>query len=131
MIVRIDHTALVVSDMQRAIEFYTGTFGFEIDRRLEFSDRELAILALGDDPAGKIELLRYDATDTSQGVSPDRTRLGLSHLAFRVTDVADLYQTLQEKGVEMLENPPFQQKDGPPIAFGRDPEGVLLEFTEI
>jgi methylmalonyl-CoA epimerase len=131
MEIRIDHTALVVGDIERAIRFYTETFGFEIDRRLSFADRELVVLALGEEPAAKIELLRYDATDLSQGVSRDRSRLGLNHIAFRVSDVVSLYESLSEKGVEMLENPPFQQENGPPIAFGRDPEGVLLEFTEI
>jgi catechol 2,3-dioxygenase-like lactoylglutathione lyase family enzyme len=131
MNIRVDHTGLVVSDIEQGIRFYTETFGFEIDRRLAFSDRELVVLALGEEPAAKIELLRYDATDVGQGVSRDRSRLGWNHIAFRVSDVAGLYQSLLEKGVEMLENPPFQQENGPPIAFGRDPEGNLLEFTEI
>ncbi len=131
MIDRIDHTALVVSDLEREIRFYIETLGFEIDRRLEFPDRELVLLNRGEGPSAKIELLRYEATDTSEEVPRDRYRLGLNHLAFHVSNVVRTYEALQEKGVEMLPDPPFQREDGPPIAFGRDPEGVLLEFTEI
>jgi catechol 2,3-dioxygenase-like lactoylglutathione lyase family enzyme len=131
MINRIDHTALVVSDLPRAIAFYTQVLGFEVSRRLEFADRELVLLSLGENPAAKLELLRYDATDKSSLVSEDRTILGLRHLAFHVSDVAAEYDRLKKEGVPMLADPPFQKPDGPPIAFGYDPDGVLLEFTEI
>jgi glyoxylase I family protein len=131
MINRIDHAALVVSDLDRAIAFYTRVLGFRVARRLEFSDRELVILALGETPSAKLELLRYDATDMSETVPEDRTQLGLRHLAFHVEDVAETFDELAQAGVRMGEDPPFRRPDGPPIAFGFDPDGVLLEFTEI
>ena len=131
MIDRIDHTALVVKNLPRSLDFYTRVLGFQIARRLEFPDRELVMIALGDEPAAKLELLRYDATDQSDSVPDDRTRLGLRHLAFHVSDVRATYERLAEAGVRMQEDPPFRRPGGPPIAFGYDPNGVLLEFTEI
>lgn len=131
MIERIDHAAIVVSDMQKSIDFYTQNLGFEYIRNLEFADRELVILALGQKPAAKLELLRYDATDAALHVPEDRTILGLRHLAFHVSDIAETHALLGEKGVKLIEDPPFQKEDGPPIAFGMDPDGILLEFTEI
>lgn len=131
MIERIDHAALVVSDLQKSIEFYTQVLGFEYVRGKKFDNRELVILSLGESPAAKIELLRYDDTDLSQKVSEDRTLLGLRHLAFHVTDVVRLYEELKEKGMEMLPEPPFMRVDGPKIAFGLDPDGILIEFSEL
>lgn len=131
MINRIDHTALVVKDLEVTIGFYTNVLGFRVVRQLQFPDRELVIIALGEEPATKIELLRYDATDPSDTVPDDRTRLGLRHLAFHVTDVRAAFDYLVERGVKMQSDPPFQRAGGPPIAFGYDPNGVLLEFTEI
>lgn len=131
MIERIDHTAIVVSDLKRALDFYTQVLGFKIERRKEFGNRELVVLSLGEAPAAKIELLRYDATDKSQIVPEDRTLLGLRHLAFHVTDVTRVYEELKNKGVKMLDDPPFMKEGGPPIAFGMDPEGVLIEFSEL
>jgi len=130
MINRIEHVAVVVSDLQRSIAFYTQVLGFEVSRTLQFSDRELVMLSLGKNPAAKLELLRYDATDASRLVSEDRTILGLRHLAFHVSDISEAYKTLKKEGVRMLDDPPFQKPGGPPIAFGYDPDGVLLEFTE-
>ena len=131
MIDRIDHTALVVSDMERSINFYTGRLGFRIVKQLDFPGRMLVMIALGDDPASKIELIRYDETDLNDPVPAERTPLGLRHIALHVDNVASAYQTLIEAGVEMETEPPFQRPDGPPIAFGRDPDGVLLEFSEL
>lgn len=131
MFERMDHTALVVSDMDRSIDFYTGTLGFRIVKELDFPGRKLVMIALGDDPASKIELIRYDETDLTDLVPAERTPLGLRHLALHVNDVAASYQALIEAGVEMEAEPPFQRTDGPPIAFGRDPDGVLLEFSEL
>ena len=131
MIERIDHVALVVQDLSRSVDFYVQRLGFQIDRRMEFPGREIVILTLGDTKTAKIELLRYVETDLSKPVPPERTLLGLRHFAFHVSDIAMVYERLKREGVVMLPNPPFQQPDGPPIAFGQDPDGVLLEFTEI
>lgn len=131
MIERIAHSAIVVSDMKRSIDFYTQILGFQIVRELKFSDRELVILSLGELPSAQLELLRYDATDLSNTVLEDRTILGLRHLAFYVKDLKSTYDRLVEVGVEMQKDPPFMRAGGPPIAFGFDPDRVLLEFTEI
>lgn len=131
MIERIDHAALVVSDLDQSLDFYTRILGFRITRRLEFSDRELVILAMGDEPAARLELLRYDATDLTNAIPQDRACLGLRHLAFHVQDVRAAFDKLVEAGVEMQADPPYLRPGGPPIAFGFDPDGVLLEFTEI
>jgi lactoylglutathione lyase len=131
MINRIDHAALVVNNLDSSIQFYTHILGFHVARRLDFGDRELVILALGEEPAAKIELLRYDATDRSEGVPDDRTKMGLRHLAFHVSDISAAYEQLLEAGVRMEAEPPFKRSGGPPIAFGYDPDGVLLEFSEL
>lgn len=131
MIDRIDHVGLVVSDLSKSIDFYTHLLGFQIIKELNFPGRKLVILARGDDKAAKLELLRYEETDLDITVPSERTLLGLRHIAFHVSNVAMTFERLNAEGVEMLPEPPFQQPDGPPIAFGFDPDGVLLEFTEI
>jgi catechol 2,3-dioxygenase-like lactoylglutathione lyase family enzyme len=136
MIERIDHTGLVVSDLAKSIEFYTKMLGFEVLRTVSGPGRELVYLSMGASPAATLELLKFDSTDLSVQVPDnkvlDNQRLvGLRHLAFHVSDVAGTFEALREKGVEMLDNSPFQRPDGPPIAFGLDPDGVLLEFTEL
>ncbi len=128
---RIDHVGLVVSDLARSIEFYVQ-LGFRVERRMTFPGREIVILTSGGGAdAAKLELLRYAESDLSQTVPADRTLLGLRHLAIHVADVSAVFERLGRGGVRMLPDPPFRQAGGPPIAFGLDPDGVLLEFTEI
>lgn len=131
MIEKIAHAALVVSDIDRSIDFYTRILGFKVVRQLKFPDRELVVLALGDGRSAKLELLRYDATDLENKVLEDRTILGLRHLAFHVLDLKATYDKLIEVGVTMQVDQPFLKPGGPAIAFGFDPDRVLLEFTEI
>lgn len=131
MIERIDHTGLVVSNLDRSIEFYTKMLGFEVLRSVKNPGRELVYLSMGSPPAATLELLKFDDTDLSITVPDNQRLLGLRHLALRVSDVAGTFEMLREKGVEMLDDSPFKKPDGPPIAFGLDPDGVLLEFTEI
>ena len=127
---RIDHVGLVVSDLARSVEFYTQ-LGFRVERRMAFPGREIVMLTNGGSHAAKLELLCYVQTDPSHPVPTDRTLLGLRHLAIHVADVSATFERLKREGVHMLPDPPFQQTGGPPIAFGLDPDGVLLEFTEI
>lgn len=127
---RIDHVGVVVSDLERSVGFY-ARLGFQVERKMEFPGREIVILTSGGPDASKLELLRYAETDLSQTVPADRTLLGLRHLAIHVADVSATFERLGREGVRMLPDPPFQQAGGPPIAFGLDPDGVLLEFTEI
>ncbi|MFZ5809360.1 MAG: VOC family protein [Chloroflexota bacterium] len=127
----IDHVAIVVSNLEQSISFYVDVLGFRVIKHLKFPDRELVMLHLGDNPSSKIELLRYDATDPSIPVSSDRTLKGLRHLAFRVSNIRTTFEFLTSKGVQMIEDQPFLRQDGPPIAFGYDPDGILLEFTEL
>lgn len=131
MIDRIDHTGLVVSDLSGSVDFYTRVLGFKVVKQLEFPGRTLIMLAKGEEHAAKLELLRYEETDLSIPVPEERTPLGLRHLAFHVQDIRAAFQDLLDAGVPMLPDPPFQKPDGPPIAFGLDPDGVLLEFSEL
>lgn len=98
---------------------------------MAFPGREITIMCSNGDAHAKLELLRYEQTDLDDRVPEDRTGLGLRHLAIHVSDIGSAFAALAREGVVMLPDPPFQQSNGPAIAFGMDPDGVLLEFTEI
>ena len=127
---RIGHVGLVVQDMRRSVQFYER-LGLRVERTMVFPGRDITIMCLDRPSDAKLELLRYEQTDLAQRVPDDRTRLGLRHLAIHVADIKSAFAALITDGVVMLPDPPFQQANGPAIAFGMDPDGVLLEFTEI
>ena len=119
------HVAIIVSDYQKAKEFYVEKLGFPVLREnfrpdkgdwkldLRFGDSELEIFAVPNAPARPNE--------------PEA--LGLRHLAFRVDDVEQAVQELEAQGIECepVRLDPYSQRR---FTFFHDPDGLPLELHE-
>ncbi|WP_245796471.1 VOC family protein [Domibacillus antri] len=82
MISKMEHTAIVVKDMDRSIQFYTNMFGFNVRLRGSSPIREMAFLYLEAQPDMEIELIR--------DIDPigEYSESGIvNHLAFTVEDI--------------------------------------------
>ena len=125
MLDRMHHVAIIVSDYERAKEFYVEKLGFPILREnfraergdwkldLKFGDSELEIFAI----PGAPERPSYPEAQ------------GLRHLAFRVDSVAQTAAELARRGIECepIRTDPFT---GKAMTFFRDPDGLPLELHE-
>jgi glyoxylase I family protein len=123
----IHHLTLTVTDLARAVEFYTTLLGFQKARELNPSRVLLA--------NGKTILALTEAPDATQTIPNDRfneNRVGLDHLSFNVSNRNKLEEAIRHfdgKGI-----PHGEIKDlGPDlgiyvIAF-RDPDNIQLELT--
>lgn len=150
MIVSVDHINLVVSDLERSVEFYTNVLGFRETQRAELEGEWIetiigletvkASVAYVVSPAGqpRLELLQYHSPigDGFQANSIPNT-LGLRHLALSVDNIDSAVQRLREAGTELLSRPVvvptdvIQHSTGQKIlCYFHDPDGVLLELTE-
>ena len=150
MIVSIDHINLVVSDLERSVDFYTNVLGFRETQRAELEGEWIetiigletvkASVAYVVSPAGqpRLELLQYHSPigDGFQANSIPNT-LGLRHLALSVDNIDSAVQRLREAGTELLSRPVvvptdvIQHSTGQKIlCYFHDPDGVLLELTE-
>lgn len=58
MILKMEHAAIVVSDMDRSIEFYTNLCGFKVRLHGNNPNREMAFLYLEAQPDIEIGLIR-------------------------------------------------------------------------
>ena len=121
----VHHTALTVSDVARAAEFYSTLLGFQ--QIAEFGPRIL--LTNGSTIVGLTP-----PPDPAQAIDGDRfneNRIGLDHLSFSVASRADLeaaVKMLDEHGVdrgEITDLAPFQISI---LAF-RDPDNIQVELT--
>jgi catechol 2,3-dioxygenase-like lactoylglutathione lyase family enzyme len=135
-----NHVGHHVADLDRAIAFYAGVFGFVERNRLEIPDpvasRLLRVaepvgltavyLVLGDpgDGGAVLELLHF----TRPGNEPARdrpfTEPGLTHLSFTVEDVAATCARVVEHGGEVLADTDM----GGFAIMVRDPDGQVLEL---
>jgi len=115
----IDHIAIVVSDMDRSIEFYTTTLGMEIikDGRPEGGLKKSFI------GTGKRALLALTEDKNRPSVPSGM----VDHIAFHVGDIDRAGRRLVEKGVRIIEEKAGQ--DGRVTAYHfLDPDGLELEI---
>ena len=129
------HVGTTVADLDRAVEFYRDTLGFELLSEFTVSGDSFATgvgvpNATGDfahlDADGvRIELIEYDPEGEACTAESVNQR-GAKHMGFEVDDVAAFYERLPAD-VETLSEPQTTSS-GAQILFVRDPEGNLIEI---
>jgi catechol 2,3-dioxygenase-like lactoylglutathione lyase family enzyme len=124
----LDHIAITVQDMDRAVAFYRDVLDFEVLGQLVLNDGtfELVYLQAG---SGRIELFAF--TEEGRGLDPSvrNEDLGFKHVAFQVDDVDTVARRLQDHGVEFTVQPTDAPGDVR-LAFFLDPDGNLLEIVD-
>jgi lactoylglutathione lyase len=118
----LDHIAIVVSDMDRSVEFYTAVLGMSLikDGRPEGGQKKSFI---GTDKKAVLAL-----TENKDRAGDAGSRIeGVNHVAFYVEDVEKAGALLRERGVRIIEEKVGQ--DGRTSAYHfLDPDGLELEI---
>ena len=125
MLSRQHHIAVIVSDYEKAREFYIEKLGFSLFREVWREEQQdyLRMLRMGDTC---LELfVKPDAP--SRVTNPEA--LGLRHLAFHVENVEEGEKWLHSLGIET--EPIREDKvNGGRFLFFKDPDGLPLELHE-
>ena len=122
----VHHIAIIVSDIEKAREFYVEKLGFEAVRenyRKERDDWKLA-LRVGE----HTELEIFAEKNPPKRVNRPEA-CGLRHLAFRVESVEEAVKELDEMGIE-CEPIRTDSYTGEKMTFFFDPDGLPLEIHE-
>lgn len=125
----IHHVAIIVSDYEKAKEFYVEKLGFEVIRenfREEREDWKLD-LRIGKGPEAT-ELEIFAEKNPPKRVNRPEA-CGLRHLAFRVDDIEAVVQELKMLGIECepIRRDTYTDKK---MTFLFDPDGLPLELHE-
>jgi methylmalonyl-CoA/ethylmalonyl-CoA epimerase len=98
----IDHVGVAVSDLDRAIALYEGTFGMPLVHRETVPEQgvEAVLLDVGD---GHVELLSPLGPETTVGKFVAKRGEGLHHVAYRVDDIDATLAALKDAGVELID----------------------------
>lgn len=125
----VHHIAIIVSDLEKARDFYINKLGFEVIRENYRGSRDdwKLDLRLGDGPEA-IELEIFAEPNPPQRVSRPEA-CGLRHLAFRVDDVEQTVQELETLGIA-CEPIRFDDYTNKKMTFFFDPDGLPLELHE-
>ena len=132
MLRRVSHLGLAVRDLDAAIRLYEGVFGLQVTHRwtAEADGMQAAALHVGD---LEIELMQPIRQDSPVARFIERRGEGLHHVAYKVDDVAEALEKVEEFGVETVDREPRTGGDGRTrIAFlhPRGTFGVLMELEE-
>ena len=122
----IDHIAIISSDYQKAKDFYVDKLGFKVKREVERKDRDDFIITL-EAPNGILIELFIERNPPRRVTRPEAA--GLRHLAFRVQDIEESVEKLNEKGIE-TEEIRIDPQNGKRMTFFMDPDGLPLELHE-
>lgn len=137
----IHHTGLSVLDLEKAIAYWTGCFGFKVAVRFEVEDipetRALmqaenpsAKVAFLTGPTGHLELFQFDA---NAGV-PERSHTvhdaGIRHACLQAIEVDPLFDRCAENGTRWHARP-SGLGTGALYAYVRDPEGNIIELEGV
>ncbi len=123
---KVHHIAVICSDYQRSLDFYTRILGLKVlaEHYRESRDSYKTDLALGDEYV--IELFSFPSPPP-RVTNPEAA--GLRHLAFEVDNIAETVAELDALGVahEEVRTDEFTGKH---FLFFQDPDGLPIEVYE-
>ena len=128
---RIDHIAVVVDDIEGALNFWRDGLGMEMTHLEEVKEQE-SIVAFLPTGGSEIELVK-PTTDTS-GVAKYLAKRGpgMHHLCVEVDDIHATLVQLKAKGIKLINETPTLGAGGKQIAFVHpgSTSGVLVELYQ-
>lgn len=128
------HTMVRISDIDQSLDFYCTKLGLREVRRVENEGGRFTLIFLAANGDGELAEAEYRPTleltynwPPEDGSAPEEYTGGrnFGHLAYRVDNIYDTCQQLQDAGVT-INRPP---RDGR-MAFIKSPDGISIELLQ-
>jgi methylmalonyl-CoA/ethylmalonyl-CoA epimerase len=127
----IEHLGIAVKSLDEAIPFYENVLGLKCYAIEEVAEQKVktAFFKVGDT---KIELLESTDPEGPVGKFIENRGEGVHHVAFAAKGLQGALNTLEEKGVRLIDKTPRKGAEGLNIAFlhPKSTFGVLTELCE-
>ena len=134
----INHTCLIVSNMDKTLHFYRDLLGFKV-----IYDKSENDPAKGKQPALKLRNIvlmgpNHYKLELDQFIEPKPIfskshsifKVGYNHIGIEVTNVDKVYQLLTKNHVKTYSKPQSSKKMGYRFFFAKDPDGNYVEFLQ-
>lgn len=131
MIRRIDHIGIVVKNIDDAAKVYADALGLKVQdvEVMESIGVKIALIPVGE---SKVELV--EPTNPEGGIARfiEERGEGLHHLAFEVSDIEAVLDSLKAEGIPLVDEKPRSGAGGAKIAFLHPAaaNGVSFELVE-
>lgn len=122
---RIMHTMLRVTDLERSLAFYTGVLGMREIKRMENPEYRYTLVFVGYDEfhEGPLIELTYN-----WGVDQYEMGNAYGHVCLEVDDIYLFCEAARKKGGTVTREPGPIKGGTTEIAFIRDPDGYAIEL---
>ena len=128
---RLDHVALVVSDLGAALAFWRDTLGLPVARVEDIPGQEtqVALLPIGD---SDLELVMPTTDNSGLARFLAKRGPGVHHISLQVADLDAFLALLRQRGVRLINEQPVQGAGGKRVAFihPESANGVLVELCQ-
>jgi len=142
MTIAIRHVGLVVSNLDKALEFWCGIFNFEVvtrmneegpflDTMMGLKNVKLTTVKLNAPDGGMLELLNFQSHPDKNKWDGTPFSTGLTHIALTVRNIDNLIKDMREFGCEITNDCQLSPDGKVKVIYAQGPEHVLLELVEI
>lgn len=130
--IKIDHLAVVVNDMNAALNFWQNALGLPLGGK-ESNEHEAVDIAFLSVGQSRIELLQPTTEDSGIAKYLAKKGAGMHHVCLAVEDIEAAMQRIAEQGIELINETPRTREDGTRYAFvhPKSTGGVMVELYEV
>ena len=129
---QINHVAVVVDDMEKALTFWRDALGMELHelRDLPAEKSQVAFLPL---PDSEVELVQPTTDDSGIAKYLAKRGPGMHHICLEVDDIDGMMKQLRSRNIRLINDEPRTAADGKKYAFihPESTAGVLVELYQI
>ena len=129
---QINHIAVVVDDMEKALSFWRDALGLELHglRDVPAEKSQVAFLPL---PGSEVELVQPTTDDSGIAKYLAKRGPGMHHLCLEVDDIEAMMSQISARGVRLINEEPRTAADGKKYAFihPESTSGVLVELYQL
>lgn len=127
---KINHIAIVVADIEKALELYRDTLDLPLEYIVEEAVEQVRVAFLPT-ANGEIELIQPTTADSGVAKFLAKRGEGLHHICLEVDDLEAVLLPMAARGLEVLGEPRLNERGEKYIFIHpKSAHGVLLELYE-
>ena len=131
-VIRIDHIAVLVDDLDGPLSFWRDALGLELTHTTAGPAEmaEIAFLPVG---GSEVELVKPTTSDSGLARFLEKRGPGMHHICLEVDDIEGMLENLKAKGVQLINEQPREGVGGKRYAFihPKSANGVMIELYEL
>jgi methylmalonyl-CoA/ethylmalonyl-CoA epimerase len=131
-VLRIDHVAVLVDDLEKTLSFWRDALGMEVSHIEDIMAEKsmVAFLPLG---GSEVELVKPTTDDSGLARYLEKRGPGMHHICLEVDDIQGMLEKLKGAGIQLINETPVTGSGGKKYAFihPKSANGVMVELYEL